>query len=143
MVMCNAYMFWCVRMWRFCVYWCVLCNYSCSMQFFAQCCVCIFVVLFVDAIGDLIVDSYSIIGLFTALYVKSYVSLCLLHLVEERICVWVFFTYAELNCNATINQFVTSAVQVNFFQNFQGTEVSNPSCIFYNFLIKALFHIER
>ena len=43
-----------------------------------------FVIFGVDAIGDHIVKAYSSIGLVTALFVKSNVSLCFLNLVEGR-----------------------------------------------------------
>ena len=47
--------------------------------------VCTFVLFVVDAIGDHLEEEYSSFGLVTALYVVNNVSLCLPHLVEERI----------------------------------------------------------
>ena len=64
---------------------------------------CTFIMFVVNALDDHIVDAYSCIGLTTALYVASIVSLCLLHSVEEKALVW--YSFGCIGCYV-VNMFV-------------------------------------
>ena len=64
--------------------------------------VCGFIMFLVDAISAQIVEAYSSIGLVAALYIKSNVSLCLLHFVEER----SWYSFRCIGCY--VNVFVVS-----------------------------------
>ena len=63
----------------------VSCVQPVAMHSAVFCTVCSFCMLVVDAMGDHMVEEYSSMGLVMALCVESIFSLCLPHLVDERI----------------------------------------------------------